>query len=760
MKMQARSMAVMLGVLVCGAVVAPLQAQNCPKQYTEACCEAVCKIDSFCCEVAWDETCDGHAKASDACGPPAPPNDTCDSAIEVSDGEVVSGTNIDATLNGANIPAACSGDPSFEYDVWYSIEVPETGLLTLSTCNTTDFDTRIFVFTSCDINDLVACNDDASGCALYSSQLTAALDPGTHYIMIDGYAGAQGVFDLSVSLQFGSPPANDDMANAIEVFEGSTPFTTAFATTDGTALPGGECSVSANFENDVWFTYTATADTRIVFSTSDFNTLFDSQMELLDSAGMSLACNDDGFGAGPAMSSTISHEVMNGETYTVRIGGFGNTFGDGVLHIASPPANDDCADAIALNPGEAAMFNSFAANDSPEEGIPDNSICNSYGLAEFFGDVWYTFEAPETAFYTLKTCELTDGLDTRIGVYDGCGGILLACNEDSCGLESSIYLGELDAGTAFTIRVGGFTNGNDRAYGLGGVVVELDTDDPCYFPRSIFDFDGDFTATTGTATIGPIGGDDSWFEFTTDLIDDTETGVVHVLGPHTNAQSLGVRYSLCPNPATAIWVNDFTMIWDIKVTANWIPLFNANYGDPSNYNDAEFFITPDGQFYVNGGGYIGEIGTIQPDTWYRIALVENLSTGNADIYVDGELRASAEGAVTFDGPHALYTDLTMVFADESGETGEAWLSSYLIDDYAMTSEQITEFGGPTPGGISVPGGGGDDCPPDLNGDGLIDGADLTILLGGWGTDAAGDIDGSGEIDGADLTMMLGSWGPC
>ena len=62
----------------------------------------------------------------------------------------------------------------------------------------------------------------------------------------------------------------------------------------------------------------------MVFTTSDYGTFFDSQMELLDDSGTSLACNDDGFGAGPRTSSTISYDVLDGETYTIRIGGYGN----------------------------------------------------------------------------------------------------------------------------------------------------------------------------------------------------------------------------------------------------------------------------------------------------------------------------------------------------------------------------------------------------------------------------------------------------
>ena len=47
---------------------------------------------------------------------------------------------------------------------------------------------------------------------------------------------------------------------------------------------------------------------------------------------------------------------------------------------------------------------------------------------------------------------------------------------------------------------------------------------------------------------------------------------------------------------------------------------------------------------------------------------------------------------------------------------------------------------------------------DLNGDGVVDGADLGILLNNWGGSGAGDVDGSGTVDGADLALILGAWG--
>ena len=55
-----------------------------------------------------------------------------------------------------------------------------------------------------------------------------------------------------------------------------------------------------------------------------------------------------------------------------------------------------------------------------------------------------------------------------------------------------------------------------------------------------------------------------------------------------------------------------------------------------------------------------------------------------------------------------------------------------------------------------------DCPGDLNGDGLVDGADLTILLADWGlfVNSLADLNGDGLVDGADLSALLGDWGAC
>ena len=50
---------------------------------------------------------------------------------------------------------------------------------------------------------------------------------------------------------------------------------------------------------------------------------------------------------------------------------------------------------------------------------------------------------------------------------------------------------------------------------------------------------------------------------------------------------------------------------------------------------------------------------------------------------------------------------------------------------------------------------------DINGDGLVDGLDLGLLLAAWSTeDPLADIDGNGNVGVSDLLILIDNWGPC
>ena len=53
------------------------------------------------------------------------------------------------------------------------------------------------------------------------------------------------------------------------------------------------------------------------------------------------------------------------------------------------------------------------------------------------------------------------------------------------------------------------------------------------------------------------------------------------------------------------------------------------------------------------------------------------------------------------------------------------------------------------------------CPADLDGNGVVDTADLLILLGAWNESChAGDLDGNGRMNSADVLSLAGAWGSC
>lgn len=188
---------------------------------------------------------------------PAPaPNDECAGAIALNCDDTVTGTTSVATDSGGNSNAA--------EDLWYSYT--GTGALediTVSLCNSS-YDTAVRVYTDCSLTVVsqVLFNDDSDTCELNSVQSygTFASDgTTTYYILVEGYGGSDGDFELTLTCAENVPaPANDLCVNAEELtLNVSTSGTTAGATDNSTGGNDDTVCEGFTFKSDVWYTFVA-----------------------------------------------------------------------------------------------------------------------------------------------------------------------------------------------------------------------------------------------------------------------------------------------------------------------------------------------------------------------------------------------------------------------------------------------------------------------------------------------------------------------
>jgi len=134
----------------------------------------------------------------------APENDDYTDAVSISEGDWHFTTD-GATTDGDN-HASCevSGDGGeTAHDIWYRYLAPASGTITLSTCDQAAYDTDLVLYEDTGSTLMfVACQDDTTGCSLYTSTLESSVSAGSEYVFrVGGYEyGNSGAGILSVSL--------------------------------------------------------------------------------------------------------------------------------------------------------------------------------------------------------------------------------------------------------------------------------------------------------------------------------------------------------------------------------------------------------------------------------------------------------------------------------------------------------------------------------------------------------------------------------
>ncbi len=173
-------------------------------------CDENCQFEGVCGDgnVDGGEGCDdGNTTPGDGCDENCQVEtaDDCANAAPISDG-VHQYSTVGATTDGPAHPGTCttSDDGGQTYqDIWYEYTAECSGTLTISTCDTVNYDSDLVIYDNTDCGNLsfLACNDDATGCAGFSSILTAPVVAGSSYLIrVGGWNnGDQGSGTLSIS---------------------------------------------------------------------------------------------------------------------------------------------------------------------------------------------------------------------------------------------------------------------------------------------------------------------------------------------------------------------------------------------------------------------------------------------------------------------------------------------------------------------------------------------------------------------------------
>jgi hypothetical protein len=484
----------------------------------------------------------------------------------------------------------------------------------------------------------------------------------------------------------------------------------------------------------------------------------------------------------------------------------GATAGAPPTNCSSPPAYDPCAQttfACAVG-GNLPIFNVTTTTSF------DVSSCGGTGFLIHRAN-WYPFDVPSTGTYTVSLCN--NSTDTRLAVLTSCTptATVLACNDNFCSSSAAVTVDAV-AGQRLWI-VAGLASASITA--------------PTFLPVSIA-APYEACAQAQTIPSGTTSVLTSSAVPALDMTGHCSSGTVHKPVIHKanyarwTAPSAGYfAFGICPattsvhvavmsecgNPASVIacsydkclatngarvgfWAvagTQYTLafgvvdpIWSLPSTVNLTidveppppdpcgaDLEEAVLGLQSIRIDMDF---PDLSMVGTPCTYAKGQQKLFYPTFFRFTApstglysMGNCSDTDPNFWGIYDLRLAV---MTTCGDVA-----TLLACDDNGCQGNVppWTSR--ITDLPLSAGQ-TVYIAVAGGDIAAPGPFAFEllldsvtaCAGDLDANGVIDGADLGVMLSAWGScGSAGctaDVDGSGTVDGADLGILLSAWGPC
>ena len=391
-----------------------------------------------------------------------PSRDNCSGATSLTSGTSCSITaaNLANATASVGIPAGCTAGT--HYDIWYKFTAASTSqTVTISNRQNNFSNPEVQIFSG-------ACGSLTSiACGATSATATAVAIGNVYYVRISNVGTAvstQAKFDICVTHPQ-PPAANDDCTAATLLTSAATCNSVTgnlrYATSAG---PAGACGgATATNTYDVWYRFLATATTHTVtLSNLGANLAATSTyIEMLSGSCGSLTS----LGCQTAAARQTIGSLTIGTFYYVRVyvllSPVATTTAawDFDICIQQPPANDDCAGAIALTSG-ATCTNSAGSLDLATLNAAIPLGCFAAGN---YYDVWYKFVASAIS-HTVTLSSLGSNFSApRIQIYSGNCGTLVSL---SCASATTISQAALVIGVTYYVRIANF---NASASGLGTV---------------------------------------------------------------------------------------------------------------------------------------------------------------------------------------------------------------------------------------------------------------------------------------------------
>ncbi|MCX5641256.1 MAG: FG-GAP-like repeat-containing protein [Planctomycetota bacterium] len=212
------------------------------------------------------------------------------------------------------------------------------------------------------------------------------------------------------------------------------------------------------------------------------------------------------------------------------------------------------------------------------------------------------------------------------------------------------------------------------------------------------------------------------------------TSGIYASAPASDASTIGTKAWVTQNGLAG--GASTTADVDTGTTRLLSPVFDLSTAINANVTYSRWYFCSDappaGSTPAEVDTLFAEISADGGTTWLRLENVSTYPTPNAWTRVNFSLRGIVPALTS-----------TMRFRFSISDSPDNSTTEAGIDDFSISAVVCVN-----------------PCMGDLDGNHVVNGADLGMLLAGWGAGGIGDLDGNGAINGADLGLLLAAWGAC